>query len=182
MSNKRFSWYATGLHVALVALCLLTVLLARENRSLKDDLHSVSMLAAGGPEVDDLVPAVPVTDLDGLDSELAYDDSARDSVVLVFTTTCPACRQNLGHWRDLHQRFGDRYRFVAVGLDSPKATRTWVEENDVPFQVVLPADRSSFRLEYGITSVPQTLVVSTDGRVKLTQPGVLPREFPDQLG
>ena len=125
---------------------------------------------------------MPVTDLDGLDSELAYDDSPRDSVVLVFTTTCPACQKNLGHWRDLHRRFGDRYRFVAVGLDSPEATRSWVEENDVPFQVVLPADRTSFRRDYGISSVPQTLVVSTDGRVKLTQPGVLSQEFLDRLG
>ena len=157
-----------------------SILLARENRDLKDRVYRASMAAAAGPAVDDVLPAVPVTDLDGLESELVYDDPSRDSVVLVFTTTCPACHKNLERWRDLHQRYGESYRFVAVGLDPADETRRWAEQNDVPFEVVIPADRSSFQRDYGISSVPQTLVVGNDGRVKLT--GVLSPRFQDQLG
>lgn len=182
MSNKRFGGYAIGLHAVLVVFCFLILLLARENQRLEERLYRASLAAAGGPEVHDLLPELPVTGLDGNDAVLTFDGLAQDSVVLVFTTTCPACQQNLEPWRDLHRRFGDRYRFVAVGLDSPEATRRFAEQNDLPFQVVTPADRSGFQRAYGITSVPQTLVVGRDGRVKDVQPGVLSQTYRDRFG
>ena len=182
MNSKRFGWYTIGLHTVLVMCGLLILLLARENRQLEERLYQSSVAAAGGPEIDALLPELSVTELDGVESVLAFDGLAHDSVVLVFTTTCPACKRNLEHWRDLHENFGDRYRFVAVSLDPPEATRRYTEQNDLPFRVVMPADRSAFQRAYGITSVPQTLVVGTDGRLKDVQPGVLLPTFRDRLG
>lgn len=181
MSDKRFGWYTIVLHAVLVSFCALILLLARENRRLEERLHRASVAAAGGPEVHDLLPEMRVTELDGAESVLAFNDRTNDSVVLVFTTTCPACRKNLEPWRDLHRRFGDRYRFVAVGLDPPEATRRYVEEHDLPYRVVIPDDRSAFQRQYGIKGVPQTLVVGPDGRVKDVRPGVLPQAYWDRF-
>jgi peroxiredoxin len=182
MSNKRLGWYAIVLHAVLVIFCLLILLLARENRRLEERLVRAALAAVGGPEIDDLLPEVPVTELDGIEAVLAFDGQARETVLLVFTTTCPACQKNLEPWRDLHRRFGDRYRFVAVGLDPPEETRRFAEQHDLPYRVVVPADRSAFQRAYGIESVPQTLVVGADGRVKDVQPGVLPQSYRDRLG
>ncbi len=182
MRDKRVSWYGLGVHAVLAIACLLILLLARENRSLEERLASASLASAGGPKIHDLLPALPVADLEGAESVLAFDAVSRNSVVLVFTTTCPACQKNLEPWLDLHEAFGDRYRFVAVSFDPPEETRRYAEEHALPFPVVTPADRAAFQKAYSITGVPQTLVVGTDGRVIDTQAGVLPQTFRARLG
>ncbi len=182
MKNQRFGLYTITIHAALVAFCLLVLMLTRENGRLKEGLYQASLAAVAGPEVDERLPEVPVIDLDGIESVLHFDGQAQDSVVLVFTTTCPACKGNLASWRDLYEHHGDRYRFVAVGLDEPEATRQYAAQNELPFPVVIPADRPSFQQAYSISSVPQTLVVGADGRVKSVRPGILPAGYAENLG
>ena len=182
MPSKRIGLYPVALHLALATACVLVVLLARENRRLEKALV-VSRAAAGGIKVGDPLPEVAVTELDGSATALRFDDASRDTVVLVFTTTCSACEQNLGRWLDLHEQLGERYRFVAIGVDEPQATRAWSEEHGLPFRVVVPVDRRYFPESFGLTGVPQTIVVGADGRVKDVQLGVLPeRWYPDRVG
>lgn len=183
MKLKCFNWYSAMMHGTVVAFGLLAMFLTLDNQRLKERLNRASVAAAGGPEVETLLPPLPVADFDGMVSTLSYDQPEKDSIVLFFTTTCGgACKSNFGNWLDLYERFSDRYEFVAVGLDDAEATRTYAEENELPFRIVIPTERRDFQLAYKIFSVPQTLVVGNDGRVKDVQPGVLPASFPDRLG
>ena len=182
MQGKKLNWYSLVIHSVLLTACVLILLLARENKQLEERLYQASLAAAGGPEISEQLSDFAVTELDGDDSTLALAGLEQENVVLVFTTTCPACQKNVEPWRDLHQRLGDDYRFTAVSLDPLAATHQFADEYELPFRVVIPQDRSAFQEALNIKKVPQTLVVGMDGRVKVVQPGVLSEDFKDQLG
>ncbi|MEM1180324.1 MAG: thioredoxin family protein [Acidobacteriota bacterium] len=181
MRAKAVRWYPFLLYATLLTCCALVLLLAQENRQLEKRLYQASLAAAGGPEISAQLSDIAVTELDGVDSTLVLGNAEQESVMLVFTTSCPACQQNVEPWLDLHRRFGEHYEFTAVSLDPLVATHIYAEANELPYRVVIPKDRSAFQESLNIKKVPQTLVVDAAGRVKIVQPGVLSEEFREQL-
>ena len=171
MQKIRIGRYGLFLHGMLAVLCVLVVLLAVENRRLKrpqEPRSSASTLTAG-----DALPTVKVHDLDGRPFDLRFDESGRDTLVMIFTTTCGICKENLGNWLDLYERLGDQHDFVAVGLDDPQAVSTYSARNSLPFRVVTPADRQAFMEGYGIRGVPQTLLVNGAGQLARIRAGLV---------
>lgn len=179
MAERRMAWYRIALYAAVAALCVLVVLLARENRQLEDRLQTVSreQSAEGNIQVGDYLSEFAVTELDGSFTSLAFDGVDRESIVLLFTTTCSACQQNVDPWLELHERVRGRYRFAAIGIDDPELVRTFAEAHALPFEVFVPVDRQQFPETHHIVGVPQTLVVGSDGRVKDIRLGVLAKKF-----
>ncbi len=154
--------YPAFLHVSLILLLAISVVLVRQNHALREQLTPRDSHI----QVGQVVGPVEVANLDGEARVLAWDDAERDRLLLVFTTTCPACAQNQGVWQALHRQLGDRLEVIGVSLDDPDLTRVYREAHELEFDVVTAADREGFLADYEISSVPLTLRISPDGRVR----------------
>jgi len=87
----------------------------------------------------------------------------RPTVLYVFRPTCIWCARNAGSLDALHANAKNAYRFVGISLDED-GVPAFVERTRIPFPVlVLSAGNNAFRIRVG--GVPQTLVVSTNGKV-----------------
>ncbi len=162
---QRLSTKAYGLflHLSLVALAVFTLLLVRDNRQLRSQNAppEVAQLA-----VDRIVEPVAVTGLDGISRTLEWNTSGPDRLLLVFTTSCPACLQNQVAWRSLHAALDDDVEIIGISLDGPAATQTYREAQDLTFEVVMASDRQAFTAAYGISAVPTTFHIDGDGRIQ----------------
>ncbi|MCG8460077.1 MAG: TlpA family protein disulfide reductase, partial [Holophagales bacterium] len=172
----RFQWIRDLAGPAvLFALGLLVVLLAAENRRLEEALRIAAQRSPGGLAVGDTLPDFEVADLDGraAGSPLA---AKRPSLLFFFTTTCSTCDQNLGAWLDLHERYGEAFRVLGIGLDSPAAIREYADRHRMPFEVVVVSDPRTIQ-GLGLVGVPDTLLVDGEGRVQARHLGVLPEDW-----
>lgn len=169
MTRLRSPYYSIVLHLALAALAILVVMLAAQNRQLRGQVDAeIPQLRAG-----DVVEGVAAVGLDGAAETLAWSGGARDRVLLVFTTTCGACKANQGAWRSVYEQLGDQVEVVGVSLDDVAATTAYREAHDLPFRVIVPADRDRFSTAYKISMVPTTVHVGSDGRVRSAWSGRL---------
>ncbi len=91
----------------------------------------------------------------------------------MFTTSCPACKENQAAWRSIYDRIDPKVEVVGISLDSIEATRLYREEYNLPFEVVVAKDPSAFTTDYKVPTVPTTLHISREGRVRGVWRGVL---------
>jgi len=161
--------YGIFLHVALVALTITSLYGAHQNQKLRQRLDPETVQL----EVGQQVKPVTVNSLDGDSRLLSWDDTNPDRLLLVFTTSCPACKQNQVFWQSLHRTLDNDVEIVGISLDSPEATRIYREEHGLPFEVVVAADREAFASAYEISVVPFTFHIAGDGSVQGAWRGVL---------
>jgi peroxiredoxin len=93
--------YSIFLVVACVALAGLVVALTIQNRSLKQQLAH-----AGGPpppqfEAGDTVAPITVVADTGETKTITFGEGESKTLLLVFSSTCPACKETVPVWRDL---------------------------------------------------------------------------------
>ncbi len=173
--TKRWSGYSVFLHLALVVLAVQVVYLMRQNQALMQR-GEPPRLAAG-----EVFQPMEVQSLDGQPSVLEFAATPEETVLFVFTTTCPVCQENQDVWKDLYTRFDAHYDIVGISVDETVATQNYVADNGLPFPVFIPTQPGTFPSTYKISSVPQTIVVDRDGEVKHMWTGTLPRSSFDQL-
>ncbi len=169
---RRIPWYSILLHLALVALSAQIVVLT--SRAAKS--KPIRSIAAG----DSLKP-IAVRDLAGDAQTLDFADKDRDTLLLVFTTSCPACQENVSNWVEVYERFHERFDVVGISVDEPEATQEYIVRNLVPYPVVVPTDVEGFPRRYGIPAVPHTLWLSPAGTVRQVWGGILSNEQIDTL-
>jgi thiol-disulfide isomerase/thioredoxin len=96
--KDRFTLF---LGVACAALAVLTLLLAWQNRTLKAELAATaSAPPAGGLKVGDTLAAFDVVDAKGTKTPVTFDGQGT-TVLLVFSSTCGACRDTIPLWNRL---------------------------------------------------------------------------------
>lgn len=161
--------YGVVLHLALVALCGVTLLLVQQNRELRN------VLTPNPPPIKTgyTAAATEVAGLDGTVRTLSWPAAERDHLLLVFTTTCPACQDNQGPWQALHERLGEDLDVLGVSLDPVDATVAYREEQRLPFQTVAATNREAFVEAFDISAVPFTVHIGSDGKVHGAWRGVL---------
>ena len=86
----------------------------------------------------------------------------RHTVLYVFSTTCPWCTKNLPNIKALNHAMGDTFRFTAVSLDPDVAA--YMETHQIGFKVLVRPSARTIS-DYGLGSVPYTLVISPTGKV-----------------
>jgi hypothetical protein len=178
MSSQKIGGYQIFLHLVLIGLASLVVLLGTQNRALR---ASRNPTPPAGPVAGDLLRPIDAKDLEGRAVQIPFGGSNRETMLFVWTTTCPACKANLPNWLAVKERFGERYNIVALSLDSIDATKPYVEAHPLPFEVLVAADPAGFRSQYNIPGVPETIHADRDGRVRGAWLGVLPKDFLDRF-
>ncbi|MEM7587966.1 MAG: TlpA disulfide reductase family protein, partial [Acidobacteriota bacterium] len=99
--------------------------------------------------------------------------SERPQLLFFFNTRCGACRENQTHWRALYDTLGDSTDVLGVSLDNPAETAAYVERLGLPFPTVSASDPNALAETLGLTRIPETVRVGTDGTVTDAWLGVL---------
>ena len=112
--RDRFTLF---LGVACALLAVLTLLLARQNRSLKAELAAAANAPPpGGLKVGDTIAPFDVVDAAGNKTQVAFDGTG-STLLLVFSSTCGACRQTIPVWNRLLAEHGPTAVHV-VGIET----------------------------------------------------------------
>ena len=169
--KKNFPLYSVVLHTFLLLTTSTVAWLTLENRDLKLAMQPKQQLVAGTE-----VGAFPVQNLEGASETLSYDATSQDTLLLVFTSTCPACNENQPNWRTLYEQAKDQYRIIGIGLEDAETLATYRQDKGLPFPVVLPEDYPAFAQDYKLAGVPTTIQVNSKGEVVEAWTGILSPE------
>ena len=120
-----------------------------------------------------VVPIVHARALDGEELLIGAPPEGERQVLYFFTTTCPYCLESIGEIQRLAGAVAadPASALYGVAMDTLPAVRSYVEEHQLGFPVVV-ADRRTAAL-YRVRQVPQLTVVGNDGRISYTRQGVL---------
>ncbi len=116
-TSKR-DGFTLFLGAACAVLAVLTLLLARQNVSLKAKLSAAANAPPpGGLKVGDTLSAFDVVDVAGSHTQVALDGH-KQTVLLVFSSTCGACRETIPVWnRILAKGVPSGVQVVAIQTD-----------------------------------------------------------------
>ncbi|MCH9647588.1 MAG: redoxin domain-containing protein [Deltaproteobacteria bacterium] len=176
-TTPRFNGYQVSLHLLLVLLGTVVIALFLENQSLRRTTPEQAKKLVSG----DTIAAVAGRDLDGGSRELAFEASEKERLLFVFTTVCPACKDNQKNWRALYEQALDRYEIVGISLSSLEATEVYRDTQGLPFPIVIPSDIQAFASDNLIQGVPYTIHLGRDGLVRQSWLGPLPEDAISEL-
>ena len=159
--KAKIDAYSIFLHGALVALCGLTIVLALDNQRLKRQLQPLP----NGPAVGQHAENFYWQPLDGAAVKLDLAAGERDSLLFIFTTECPSCRENQSDWRSVYQTLTGTVNMVGISLSELDATRAYRDAHSLPFPVGVPVDPAEFTASFAVSGVPLTVRIGPDGRV-----------------
>ncbi len=126
----------------------------------------------GSGEVASPLVGKPAPDfkLPGLDGKDVSLSEQKGSVVVVdfWATWCGPCVESLPHLNKLYEdKKGAGLKVLAVSVDQDRAkVPPFVAETKLTLKVLLDSDEQSAAEKYGVTGIPQTVVIGKDGMVK----------------
>lgn len=159
-----------ALLVALTgALALVGVLTVQKNRL--EARYEALRERATSAQPGQLLPWVPVTTLDGDTLTLGAPAVGEPQILLLYTTTCPYCRATVPAWNEIAQR-AQGARVLGIQLDAGSA-EAYRAEHGLTYEIVAVDSVLARRLVswYRVRTVPLTLAVGEDGRVRYSRFG-----------
>jgi peroxiredoxin len=98
--------------------------------------------------------------------------------VSFFKVSCPVCQFTFPFLERLYKRYGGKYvTFLGISQDNARATREFADEYGVTFPMVLDAEGYPASNAYGLTNVPTTFLIDTDGAVKIASMGFIKKDL-----
>jgi peroxiredoxin len=164
--------------VGLFLILLLTgevILLIRENSELRTRLKSFSDASSGQlVQPGDIITPFSYQ-LPSADSGIyTFDSWAPNTLVFLFSTTCPFCEDNIPKWAWLDkENLRSDINILGICVDPPSAASTFIRENDVPYRVVSSYVDTSFQFRNRLVGVPITLLINSTGNISRIWPGLL---------
>ncbi|HEY3175804.1 MAG TPA: TlpA disulfide reductase family protein [Candidatus Polarisedimenticolia bacterium] len=109
-------------------------------------------------------PLFALSDLAGK-QVLLSDYKGRVVLLHFWATWCAVCRQEMPILEEVSRAHADDVAVLAVNLgERPRKVRAYVEGSGLTFPVLMDS-RGKVAEEYGVLSLPVTLIVGRDGRV-----------------
>jgi thiol-disulfide isomerase/thioredoxin len=123
------------------------------------------------------LPDLHGKDLNGQDLTISYKDVNQQTLLLVFSPTCPHCKRNWPAWQELARAaHGKRVVFVNVGGLLPPNFSQLYSFDSAP---VMAETSPETILKYSLFEFPLTIVMSRDGRSEKVSVGELaPSDLP----
>jgi thiol-disulfide isomerase/thioredoxin len=167
--RDRFTLF---LGVACAALAVLTLLLAWQNRTLKSELAAAANAPLpGGLKAGDTLSAFDVVDATGKQSHITFGGHQR-TLLLVFSSTCGACRETIPTWnRLLAEGVPSAVQVVGVQTDFQHGDASALSIPDLRFPVFGAVDPKAEPLSK-FPAIPGAAVIDGTGAVKSAWIGV----------
>lgn len=178
MEETKNSKLVFSMLVVLLSLSVfVNVLLARKVehlRYIERTLRGENQLQPG-----EIVPDLSLKGLDGKNIIFPYGDSELPAIVYVISPGCSWCEKNQKNAESLAKKVSDKYRFIAISLDS-KGLEQYVKSHQISFDVYtdLPQEIGS---KYKFGGTPQTLVISAQGKVLHNWQGAYTGDLKSQI-
>jgi peroxiredoxin len=152
--------YFIFLHIVIVIFGIEIVILAKQNREMKDHAQSPSM------------EQVKIGDRLSFDSLILHTEESypfnngKSKILFLFSTTCPFCKENLGKWNNLYSTSKNpNIDILGISLDSKERTEKLILDSSIVFPVLVSPQIKWFSQKNKITGVPITLLVNDSGMV-----------------
>jgi len=170
-SNRRA---VTLLTIVGFVLLIVNVLLVQQNKKLK--------IMAGRPDrALEVRPGTALPTLEGIDSNgdrqsITYGQDSRKTVLLVLSTRCSACVENMPNWQAIINRLDQQsFRLAAVSLQS-EGFKEYASRHGINQIPVLTKIDPKYRVAYNLALTPQIILIDADGKVEKVWTGLLRRE------
>lgn len=127
-------------------------------------------------------PDFTVFTMDGEEVRLG-DFLGKPVIINFWASWCPPCKAELPDFQEYYNEYGDQIEFLMVdltdGAQETKATASaFLLQNGYTFPVYLD-EQTSAALAYGLYSIPVTVAVDEEGRLKTQRVGAMNK---DQIG
>jgi len=175
-------WIYTIGTVVIVLLSAAVVLLMIKNNALRTPLRTAPSLNI----LDELKPGDRLTPIeaqtiDGHTTTITYSEPGMSYLVLVFSTTCPYCEENIEQWRRIAGTCqGGGCSVIGVSVHGLEPTRQYLVDRNVPFYTVINTSKE-FAEAYKISGVPMTILISAGGIVENTWSGMVNDDQVDEI-
>lgn len=162
----RKNLYSTFLHLAVFVLAFEVVILARQNRELKQNSTS----PVGSIQTGDIFS---FDGLEPLHIGASLEKSSKQ-LLFLFTTTCNFCKENLEMWRLIFEQAKTKDISIAgISLHPQDKTEAYIQENGLEYPVYFAHDGKKFEKTNRLRGVPSTIILDTTGKVENVWVGVL---------
>lgn len=155
--------------IAVIALLSLLLLACSGGDEPAGSATAANTPASGGSQE---FPPMGVKELDAF----LADSNGKPTIILVWTTWCPSCKQELPEMEQLNKSHGDKVNIISVSLDEKvEALETYFSDTklDLP---VYHGDRA-FGEKFGIESIPTMLIFNKTGQLIFGEPGIFPHSM-----
>jgi peroxiredoxin len=123
-------------------------------------------------------PGFSLKSLDGKEYSLQELLTRGPVLASFFKVSCPVCQFTFPFLERLYKRYGrGDVAFLGISQDDARATKEFADEYGVTFPVLLDAAGYPASNAYGLTNVPTTFLIDTNGVVKLTCDGFNKQEL-----
>lgn len=157
--------YITFLHIALLVFASEVVILAKQNREIKQGSAPQDPIQVGD--------YFSTEQLQPLHEGYRLDKSSR-TVFFIFTTTCPFCEKNIPMWKQIIQdSASDEVSIVGISLDSPENTLIYAKEKALEIPIYYALNAASFREDTKVSGVPTTVILDDAGNIENVWTGLL---------
>lgn len=109
------------------------------------------------------VNPVIVVSLDGKEHTFSFTSNDKPTVFYVLSPSCVWCERNKANIKKLAELRGGDFRFVGISLADP-GLKEYMEGHHLNFPVYTRLTSETIN-SLGLGSTPQTIVISSDGRV-----------------
>ena len=138
-------------------------------------------LAGNDAEGDALAePAPDFTIYDEEGNEVRLSSFFGKPVIVNFWATwCGPCRQELPHFEELSQEYGDEVQFLMINLltggDTLEKVKEFIADNEYTFPVYYDTELNA-AYTYGINAIPVTVAIAKDGSILGGYTGTLTKD------
>jgi peroxiredoxin len=162
MKPDRFKWF---LYLALLALAFEVVFLVLQNQQLQARI--VRLTNQQQPETlkpGEKVAGIELLSTSGINEQLSFGGKAPSRLLYIFKTSCPACSATLPIWKQLALEAQASVHVMGLSSESLSEITEYQNANEIAYPVFAVTD-TSFKRQYKIAFVPQTILVDGDGTV-----------------
>jgi peroxiredoxin len=119
-----------------------------------------------------LAPGFSLKSLGGQEFSLSSLMERGPVVPAFFKISCPVCQFTFPFLERLYQRYrGDNVTILGISQDDGRSTKKFASEYGVTFPLLIDTDGYPVSNAYGLTNVPTTFLIDTNGTVKVSSMG-----------
>ena len=165
--------YQTLLPVIVIAIAFQAALTTMHNRKLKKEIESkwvkpqqsVQFAPPETLKTGEKDAPFTATDLNGTEHTVAQAGSKK-TLLLAFTTTCPACKANCPNWVELYKKLDkQQWDVLGVSLDDPEKTKAYAAEKGFEFPILAMKEKKDILKLLKIQRIPTTLAIDENQKV-----------------